>query len=137
MHRVGGKLGRCWDSLRCKILSCCVDRRKTREDCVSWLPGSKFSPDSLTHKFGEQYYLSRQRYGILGRRVCFGMGHGVCSCVYLPVVKTDHLRCKEHHLHPHYSPLRFTLPSVLHPVVAVSHLNGSLSQSVDDHRNIQ
>lgn len=48
----------------CEILSHCIDRRETREDCVSWLPGCKFSLSSLTHKFDELCYLSRQRWSI-------------------------------------------------------------------------
>lgn len=48
----------------CEILSHCIDRREAREDCVSWFPGCKFSLGSLTHKFDEQYYLSRQSLGI-------------------------------------------------------------------------
>lgn len=57
--------GEGWDGLRTvRFLSHCIDRRETREDCVSWLPGCKFSLGSLTHKFDELCYLSRQRWSI-------------------------------------------------------------------------
>lgn len=59
---VGSREGRdgwaLWD------LSHCIDRRETREGCVSWLTGCKFSLGSLTHSVDEQYYLSRQSWCI-------------------------------------------------------------------------
>lgn len=63
--RCGGGI---WGGLRgfenCEIWSHCIDRREATEDCVSWLPGSKFSLGSLTHKFHEQHSLCRQSRGI-------------------------------------------------------------------------
>lgn len=48
----------------CEIFKPLYRQKETREDCVSWLPGCKFSLGLLTHKFDEQCYLSRQSLGI-------------------------------------------------------------------------
>lgn len=67
-----------------RFLSHCIDRRETREACVSWLTGCKFRLGLLTHKSDEQYYLGRQSCGIL-RRECMlarNVGHIYCVFIY-------------------------------------------------------
>lgn len=67
----------------------CIDRRETREDCVSWLPGCKFSPGLLTHKFDEQCYLSRQSRGILRRECVLSWDVGRIYRAYLFTSRED------------------------------------------------
>lgn len=76
--------GKDWDGFRCEILSHCIDRRETREDCVSWFTGCKFSPGALTHKFDEQHSLSRHSQGILGYEyvLALDVGNIYCACLF-------------------------------------------------------
>ena len=80
----GWESGKGWDGYRCEILSHCIDRRQTREDCVSWLTGCKFSLGALTHKFDEQHYLSRHSHGILGCEyvLALDVGNIYCTCLF-------------------------------------------------------